>query len=97
MFHKKHLFDSKLLVGAKPRMLRSEMEWFCVSGLTREKVSIARKATKYVHEVFGVQVSEATICKGLCKAGLQSHMKEKKPHLLRKNVVDCLAFAKEFE
>ena len=56
-------------------------------------MSTTREGTKHVQEVFGVHVNEATICWGLCRAGLQMHMKEKcQSHLSRKNIKDCLAF-----
>ena len=96
-FIKKHFFDAKLSFGARPRKLTSPMELFYVSTLTRRKVFTTREVTKHIHEVFGVQVSEATVYWGLCRARLQVHVKEKKSHLSRKNIIDCWSFAKKYE
>jgi hypothetical protein len=43
-------------------------------------------------EVFGIIVSEVIVCHGLCGASLQSHIKRKKPCLLRENVKAHLEF-----
>ena len=42
-------------------------------------------------------MSEATLYWRFYKIGLQMNMKEKKLHLSRKNVIDCLAFFKKYE
>ena len=60
-------------------------------------MSTAREATKQVHEVFGVQVSEVTVRHGLCRAGLQSHVKEKKPHLSSNNIRARLEFTRKYQ
>src|ERR1700738_5104474 len=73
------------------------MERSCVTSVTRGKVSSAREATKQVQEVFGVQVSEVTVRRGLCRAGLQSHVKEKKPHLSSNNIRARLEFARKYQ
>ena len=94
---KKHFPDAKLSVGSRPRKLTSAMERSCVTSVTRGRVSTAREATKQVHEVFGVQVSEVTVRRGLCRAGLQSHVKEKKPHLSSNNIRARLEFARKYQ
>lgn len=94
---KKHFPYAKLSVGGRPRKLTSAMERSCVTSITRGKVSTAREATKLVQEVFGVQVSEVTVRRGLCRAGLQSHVKEKKPHLSSSNIRARLEFARKYQ
>jgi transposase len=90
----KHFPNAKLSVGGRPCKLTSAMERSCVTSVTRRKVSTARKATKHVQEFFGVEVSEGTVCRAFCRACLQSHVKEKKPHLSSNNIKACLEFAK---
>jgi hypothetical protein len=61
--------------------MASAMEKSCVNSLNRRKVSNAREVTKDMWEVFGVEVSEVILFlyHVFCKAGLQSHEKERKP------------------
>jgi transposase len=94
---RKHFPDAKLSIGGRPRKLTSAMERSCVTSVTRGKVSTTREATKQVQEVFGVQVSEVIVRRALCRAGLQSHVKEKKPHLSSNNIKALLEFAIKYQ
>ena len=97
MLCKKHFPNTKLLVGDKLRKFTSAIERFCVSNLIRGRMSTTREATIHVQIFFGVQVDEAIICEELHRAYLQVHVKEKKLHSLRKNIVYCLAFVNQYE
>lgn len=60
---------------------------------SQERMSIPREVVKYLQEEFGVEVGEETIRRGLCRQGLHTQVKQKKPTLLKKDIKACLEFA----
>jgi transposase len=96
-FREKHFPDAKLAVGGRPRKMTSRMERSAVINLTRGKVGNARDAAKQVRDVYGVDVSDVTVCRALHRAGLHSRLKEKKPHLSKQNIKARLEFAKKYQ
>jgi transposase len=81
VFQEKHFPDAKLIVGGRPRKMTSRIERSVVINLTRGKIGNARDVAKQVRDVYGVDVSDVTVCRALHRAGLHSRLKEKKPHL----------------
>ena len=69
---KKHFPNAKLSVGDRPRKLTNAMERSCVTtvvSLEGRCLLQEKLRTKQVQEVLGVQVSEITVRRGLCRAG----------------------------
>lgn len=54
--------DAKLSIGGRVRKMISTIERSCMIKLSKRKVGTTSEATKHVQEVYGVQVSDLTIC-----------------------------------
>ena len=91
---KKFVSTVELSHGGRPRKLTPAMERSCVLDMTRGKLNTVVEATKNVQEAFGMQVCIETVRRALYRGGLQSQVKQKKPHLSIKNVKACLDFAR---
>lgn len=70
------------------------MEQSCVLEITRRRMNIVVEAERCVHKDLGLQVSRNTVNCVLNNYDLSAQVKLKKPHLLGKNIMDHLGFAR---
>lgn len=86
-----HLPNVKLGCRGRPRVMTRAIKSSCVLEVTRRRVP-CRWSEKCAQFFWSTSVN--SVRRTLCRPGLSAHVKEKKPHLFRKNIKDHLEFVR---